>query len=76
MLQEAANYYDEGNLKNAVEKLKIYYSPTLDKKKSIGRIIDDMSGQKNIIKNSLKRNFLNLRKLGIALEFDTMKQQK
>ncbi len=39
LLQEAANYYEEGNLKIAVEKLwdalerlKTYYSPTLDKK--------------------------------------------
>src|SRR5690606_1778219 len=54
LLQEAANYYDQGNLKIAVEKLwdaferlKTYYSPTLDKKKSISRIIEDMSGQKN-----------------------------
>lgn len=41
LLQDVAKYYDEGNLKIAVEKLwdaferlKTYYSPTLDKKKS------------------------------------------
>ena len=46
LLQEATKYYDDGNLKIAVEKLwdaferlKSYYSPSLDKKKSVNKII-------------------------------------
>lgn len=50
LLQEAAKYYDDGNVKIAVEKLwdaferlKTYYSPALDKKQSGDKIIADMS---------------------------------
>lgn len=71
LLQEAANYYDEGNLKIAVEKLwdaferlKTYYSPTLDKKKSVGRIINDMSCQKAHYKELFEKEFFELTQIG------------
>lgn len=71
LLQEAAIYYDEGNLKIAVEKLwdaferlKTYYSPTLDKKKSISRIINHMSGQKAQYKELFEKEFLELTQIG------------
>ncbi len=71
LLQEAANYYDKGNLKIAVEKLwdaferlKTYYSPTLDKKKSVSRIIGDMSGQKAHYKELFEKEFLELTQIG------------
>lgn len=64
LLQEAANYYDKGNLKIAVEKLwdalerlKTYYSPTLDKKKSVSRIIGDMSGYQAHYKELFEKEF-------------------
>ncbi len=55
LLQEATAYYDEGNIKIAVEKLwgaferlKTYYSPNLDKKKSINKIIKDIAYDKKL----------------------------
>jgi hypothetical protein len=71
LLQESANYYDEGNIKIAVEKLwdaferlKTYYSPTLDKKISVGRIIDNMSGQKEPYKELFEKEFFELTQIG------------
>ncbi|CAM3402377.1 MULTISPECIES: AbiJ-related protein [Paenibacillus] len=71
LLQEAANYYDKGNLKIAVEKLwdaferlKTYYSPTLDKKKSISRIIEDMSGRKSHFQELFEKEFRELTQIG------------
>lgn len=71
LLQEAANYYDKGNLKIAVEKLwdaferlKTYYSPTLDKKKSVSRIIGDMSGQKAHYMDLFEKEFFELTQIG------------
>ncbi|MDF2923888.1 MAG: hypothetical protein K0R57_2802 [Paenibacillaceae bacterium] len=71
LLQEAANYYDEGNLKIAVEKLwdaferlKTYYSPTLDKKKSASKIIGDMSGQKAHYIELFEKEFHELTQIG------------
>lgn len=71
LLQEAIKYYDEGNLKIAVEKLwdaferlKTYYSPTLDKKKSINRIISDMSNNKEPYKMMFEKEFLELTAIG------------
>lgn len=53
LLQDAIKYYNERNLTIAVEKLwdaferlKTYYSPTLDKKKSADKIIENISGNK------------------------------
>lgn len=50
LITEAAKYYNDNNKKIAVEKLwdaferlKTYYSPTLDKKHSVKKIIESMS---------------------------------
>lgn len=71
LLQEATKYYDEGNLKIAVEKLwdaferlKTAYSPTLDKKKSINRIINDMSSNKEPYKELFEKEFFELTTIG------------
>lgn len=71
LLQEANNYYDEGNFKIAVEKLwdaferlKTYYSPTLDKKNSINKIISDMSGNKKHYKEVFEKEFHELTTIG------------
>lgn len=71
LLQEASKYYDEGNLKIAVEKLwdaferlKTYYSPTLDKKKSINKLIRDMSGNKTPYNELFENEFNQLTSVG------------
>ncbi|MBU5466240.1 hypothetical protein KQI49_05265 [Virgibacillus sp. MSJ-26] len=71
LLQEATKYYDEGNLKIAVEKLwdaferlKTYYSPTLDKKKSIKRIIRDMSNNNAPYQEIFEKEFRELTVIG------------
>lgn len=71
LLQEANRYYENENLKIAVEKLwdaferlKTYYSPTLDKKKSVNRIIDDMSGNKEPLKKMFDKEFYELTTIG------------
>jgi hypothetical protein len=71
LLQEAAGYYDEGNIKIAVEKLwdaferlKTYYSPILDKKQSASKIIADMSAGKNPYKELFEKEFGELTSIG------------
>lgn len=71
LLQEATRYYDECNYKIAVEKLwdaferlKTYYSPILDKKKSINKIIRDMSGNKEPYKEMFQKEFHELTAIG------------
>ncbi|MDR3540490.1 MAG: hypothetical protein P4L69_05910 [Desulfosporosinus sp.] len=71
LLQEATKYYGEGNLKIAVEKLwdaferlKTYYSPTLDKKNSINRIIRDMGGNKDPYEELFDKEFHELTAIG------------
>jgi DNA-binding cell septation regulator SpoVG len=71
LLQEAAKYYDEGNYKIAVEKLwdaferlKTYYSPTLDKKKSVNKLIEDMSNSKEAYIKLFDKEFLDLTTIG------------
>lgn len=71
LLQEATQYYDENNLNIAVEKLwdaferlKTYYSPTLDKKKSINKIISDMSSDKEPYKDLFEKEFHELTAIG------------
>jgi len=71
LLQEATKNYYEGNLRIAVEKiwdaferLKTYYSPTLDKKKSINKIICDMSGNKEPYKELFDKEFRELTAIG------------
>lgn len=71
LLQEANRYYEKKNLKIAVEKLwdaferlKTYYSPTLDKKKSVNRITDNMSRNKEPFKNMFDKEFYELTTIG------------
>jgi hypothetical protein len=71
LLQEAAKYYDDGNVKIAVEKLwdaferlKTYYSPALDKKQSGDKIIADMSNGKAPFVNLFKKEFQELTTIG------------
>jgi hypothetical protein len=71
LLQEATKYYDEGNFKIAVEKLwdaferlKTYYSPTIDKKKSINKIIRDMGSNKDPYKELFEKEFHELTAIG------------
>ena len=71
LLQEATRYYGEGNLNIAVEKLwdaferlKTYYSPTLDKKKSINKIINDMGNNKKAYKELFEKEFHELTTIG------------
>lgn len=71
LLQDANSYYESGDLKVSVEKLwdaferlKTYYSPTLDKKKSVNRIIDDMSGGKEPFKKMFAKEFYELTAIG------------
>ncbi|WP_099157559.1 hypothetical protein [Virgibacillus ndiopensis] len=71
LLQEANRYYEKDNLKIAVEKLwdaferlKTYYSATLDKKKSVNRLIDDMSGNKEPFKEMFDKEFRELTAIG------------
>lgn len=71
LLQEANKYYDEGNFKIAVEKLwdaferlKTYYSPTLDKKKSLNKIIRDMGSNKEPYKELFEKEFHELTVIG------------
>lgn len=71
LLQEANRYYEKDNLKIAVEKLwdaferlKTYYSATLDKKKSVNRIIDDMSGNNEPFKEMFNKEFHELTTIG------------
>ncbi|WP_346889650.1 hypothetical protein [Clostridium sp. UBA1056] len=71
LLQDATKYYDEGNLQIAVEKLwdaferlKTYYSPTLDKKKSVNKIVEDMSGKRQPFQDLFEKEFHELTILG------------
>ncbi|MBU5306875.1 hypothetical protein KQI18_03660 [Clostridioides mangenotii] len=71
LLQEAANYYDKGNINIAVEKLwdaferlKTYYSPNLDKKKSVNKIISNMSGSQEHYKELFEKEFSELTSIG------------
>jgi len=71
LIQEAIKYYDEGNMKIAVEKLwdaferlKTYYSPFLDKKKSTNKIINDMSSSKSFFIEVFEKEFLELTAIG------------
>lgn len=71
LLQEAAKYYDDGNVKIAVEKLwdaferlKTYYSPALGKKQSVNKIISDMSDGKVSYINLFEKEFNELTAIG------------
>lgn len=71
LIQVANRYYEKNNLQIAVEKLwdaferlKTYYSPTLDKKKSAEKIIDDMSGDQEPFKKLFEKEFSELTSIG------------
>jgi len=71
LLQEASKYYEEGSIKIAVEKLwdaferlKTYYSPSLDKKKSVSKIISDMSNTKKPYEELFEKEFHELTLIG------------
>lgn len=71
LLQDAAKYYDEANLQIAVEKLwdaferlKTFYSPTLDKKKSVNKIVEDMARNKQPFIELFEKEFKELTALG------------
>lgn len=71
LIQEATEYYDKGNPNIAVEKLwdaferlKTYYSPTLDKKNSANKIINDMCNNKEPYKELFKNEFHELTEIG------------
>lgn len=71
LLQEAVKYYDEENFNVAVEKLwdaferlKTYYSPTLNKKRSINKIISNMSGGKEPYRKLFEQEFQELTIIG------------
>ena len=72
LLQEASKYYDENNLQIAVEKLwdaferlKTYYcSSTVDKKKSVNKIIMDMGNNQQPFLELFEKEFHELTILG------------
>lgn len=71
LLQDAIKYYNERNLAIAVEKLwdaferlKTYYSPTLDKKKSAEKIIEDISGNNAPYITLFEKEFRELTTIG------------
>ncbi len=71
LLQEATAYYDEGKIKNAVEKLwdaferlKTYYSSELDKKKSVVKIIQQISNDRKPYIELFDKEFRELTSIG------------
>lgn len=71
LVLEADQYYQNGNLKIAVEKLwdaferlKTYYAPALDKKGSANKIIDDMSGSDPNFQTMYQAEFKALTDIG------------
>lgn len=71
LLMEAECYYDKGNKQIAVEKLwdaferlKTYYSPSLNKAQSANKIIDDMSGFNTDFKTMYDTEFKALTNIG------------
>ena len=72
LLQEASKYYNENNLQIAVEKLwdaferlKTYYcSAIIDKKKSVNKIVKDMSNNQQPYMEMFEKEFHELTTLG------------
>ncbi len=72
LLQQASRYYDENNLQIAVEKLwdaferlKTYYcSSTIDKKKSVEKIVKDMGGGLQSYMELFEKEFRELTTIG------------
>ncbi|MFR2692796.1 MAG: hypothetical protein ACLTBV_19550 [Enterocloster bolteae] len=83
LLSEADAYYRSENKQIAVEKiwdaferLKTYYSPTLNKAQSADKIIDNMSNSEPNYKELYEAEFKALTSIEIASEYVIMKQQK
>lgn len=71
LLMEAESYYNQRNKQIAVEKLwdaferlKTYYSPTLNKAQSASKIIDDMSGSNADFRSMYDTEFKTLTNIG------------
>lgn len=71
LMQLAAKYYNEDNFPIAVEKLwdaferlKTYYSPTLDKRNSVNKIINIMSGNRLPFTELFEKEFKELTEIG------------
>lgn len=71
LIMEAESYYNSGNKQIAVEKLwdaferlKTYYSPTLNKAQSSNKIIDDMSDSNADFKTIYETEFRTLTSIG------------
>lgn len=72
LLQQASRYYDEDNLQIAVEKLwdaferlKTYYcSSTMDKKKSVEKIVKDMGDGQQAYMELFEKEFRELTTIG------------
>lgn len=71
LIDEAQEYYRSGNKQIAVEKLwdaferlKTYYSPALDKKRSVNKIIEDMGGPNENFQSVYKTEFETLTSIG------------
>lgn len=71
LLMEAESYYKKGNKQIAVEKiwdaferLKTYYSPSLNKAQSATKIIDDMSSSDTDFKSMYETEFKALTTIG------------
>ena len=71
LLQEAGKYNDKCNYQIAVEKLwdaferlKTYYSPTLDKKDSSNKIVQDMGNSKQPFMELFEKEFRDITYIG------------
>lgn len=71
LIEEAVKYYNDNNKKIAVEKLwdaferlKTYYSPTLDKKHSVKKIIESMSNNQEEFRKMYDAEFETLTDIG------------
>lgn len=71
LLQEAVKYHDENNMQIAVEKLwdaferlKTYYSPSMDKKKSVNKIVNEMADNREEFRKLFDEEFKKLTEIG------------
>lgn len=72
LLQEAINYYNEDNLQVAVEKLwdaferikTFYNSPTIDKKKSVTKVISNITNGQKAFEELFEKEFQALTAIG------------
>lgn len=71
LLQEAVKYHDENNMQIAVEKLwdaferlKTYYHPRMDKKKSVNKIVNEMADNREEFRKLFDEEFKKLTEIG------------